>query len=207
LAIFVIANDVVVALVIERFGKIDACDVEVAMTYPTVGELEALSVIDPPRETAPPPVRIPEEFTVMDELVRPALSSVPDTVGVKVKEFVVGTMRIPSVRPLAKIVEVANVMALAVVVDHPLPSAEIDAAMVVGRHTPFTEKHPLLMFIPRPNVEVELFHMLIVSSPVLPIASGEPGDVLAALVLSPRPMPILFASSGKFIRNLFWKLT
>ncbi len=40
---------------------------------------------------------------------------------------------------------------------------------------PFTEKHPVLILIPEPNVEVPVGEMLMVLAPVLPIDSNVPG--------------------------------
>ena len=80
-----IALVVLVKLVEKRFPAVKAVDdaftrtdvlvEEVALIQPTVGELEALRVMVPPRETVAPPVRMPEELMVMDEFVRSAFAT------------------------------------------------------------------------------------------------------------------------------------
>ena len=66
-----------------------------------------------------PPREIPE----IVELVSPALSRVPEIVGVRVNAPAVGTTLTPRVCPLVVCVVVENVIAVAVVVPYPEPSA------------------------------------------------------------------------------------
>ena len=52
------------------------CVVEVAITYPTVGDEDALMVMVPPRETDPPPVAIPLVLMVIEENERSVFATV-----------------------------------------------------------------------------------------------------------------------------------
>src|SRR5262245_41443804 len=126
-----------------------------------------------------------------DEFVRPLLLSVPVIVGVKRSELEEATIVVPSVRPLYEAVEDENVTCVLVVVAHPLPRPVRKLLKVVGIQTPFTEKQPERILMPRPKVEVESLNRLIVSGPVSPIAIGEPGEVDAAPSAEPKPTPML----------------
>lgn len=82
------------------------------------------TVTEPPRET-------PVPLIVMEELVSPVLSRVPEIVGVRVRAPAVGTTRIPRVCPLVVWVVVEKVTADWVVVEYPEPKAVSLASRVV----------------------------------------------------------------------------
>ena len=65
-----------VSAVVEAFTKTDVFVDEVALIQPTVGDEEAFRVIVEPRATLPPPVSMPVEAMVMEELARSVLATV-----------------------------------------------------------------------------------------------------------------------------------
>ena len=75
---FVPYSVVAVNAVDDAYGNVDA-RVEVAKTYPTVGDVDALRTSVPPRDTEPPPVRSPAELMVTDELASCAFVIVPES--------------------------------------------------------------------------------------------------------------------------------
>jgi hypothetical protein len=106
----------------DAYGKIDLWVVDVAITKPTRGELDALIFTVPPSDTDEPPEARPEYVRLTLEFVRPELSRVPSIVGVKLSEPAAATIEFPNVRPLKEAVDVAKVIDVAVVVAHPEPS-------------------------------------------------------------------------------------
>ena len=112
---------------------------------PTVGVEEvaicAERVTEEPRATSPPPWRPEPAVMVREEFVRPVLSRVPETVGVKSRREVEGTMVVPKVSPLKAAVVVAKVMVVPVVEAQPDPRAVMPAALPhslpVPETTPF----------------------------------------------------------------------
>jgi hypothetical protein len=96
---------------------------------------------------------LPSEIPEMVELVRPALSRVPEIVGVKVRAPAEGMMVIPSVCPLTVAVEVEKVIAAAVVEAKPEPSS-VRVPLPLPTQVPPMAKHPVVKLKPTSDVEV-----------------------------------------------------